>query len=64
MVGLPETDDILSDAWDYKGRPAVRSRTGGWSGAAMILGMYPNLKLWPLVVRVNLLQAFVFLALV
>ncbi|RZR82714.1 hypothetical protein BHM03_00009192 [Ensete ventricosum] len=56
MVGLPETNDILSDAWNYKGRPAVRSRTGGWSGAAMILGMYPNLNLWPLAVSVNLLQ--------
>ncbi|RRT80877.1 hypothetical protein B296_00013895 [Ensete ventricosum] len=55
MVGLPETNDILSDAWNYKGRPAVRSRTGGWSGAAMILGMYPNLNLWPLAVSVNLL---------
>lgn len=42
MVGLPETDgpgEILSDAWDYKGRPAIRSRSGGWTSAAMILGM-------------------------
>ncbi|XP_071703509.1 protein NRT1/ PTR FAMILY 6.3-like isoform X2 [Rutidosis leptorrhynchoides] len=28
----------LPDAWDYKGKPAVRSTTGGWTSAAMILG--------------------------
>lgn len=27
----------LADAWDYKGRPAHRSITGGWSCAAKIL---------------------------
>ncbi|XP_065045803.1 protein NRT1/ PTR FAMILY 6.3-like [Musa acuminata AAA Group] len=54
MVGLPETDDILSDAWDYKGRPAVRSRTGGWSGAAMILVVELNERLTTLGIAVNL----------
>ncbi|RWW51868.1 hypothetical protein BHE74_00041736 [Ensete ventricosum] len=45
MAGLPETSsasgEVLSDAWDYKGRHAVRSRTGGWASAAMILGLHP-----------------------
>ncbi|KAG6477359.1 hypothetical protein ZIOFF_066612 [Zingiber officinale] len=41
MVGLPEhkaSGEIVADAWDYSGRPAVRSGTGGWTSAAMILG--------------------------
>ncbi|XP_065011330.1 protein NRT1/ PTR FAMILY 6.3-like [Musa acuminata AAA Group] len=54
MVGLPETDDILSDAWDYKGRPAVRSRTGVWSAAAMILVVELNERLTTLGIAVNL----------
>jgi len=32
------SDETVSDAWDYKGRPAVHSTTGGWKSAAMILG--------------------------
>ena len=42
-MALPVTDDFgktLSDAWDYKGLPANRSKTGGWISSAMILG--PN----------------------
>ena len=38
---LPETASdgkALTDAWDYKGRPASRATTGGWGCAAMILG--------------------------
>ena len=38
---LPETASegkALTDAWDYKGRPASRAITGGWGCAAMILG--------------------------
>lgn len=36
---LPQTlGKTLPDAWDYKGRPAQRSKTGGWTSAAMILG--------------------------
>lgn len=30
--------DVLPDAWDSKDRPAVRTRSGGWLSAAMILG--------------------------
>ncbi|RLN41115.1 protein NRT1/ PTR FAMILY 6.3-like [Panicum miliaceum] len=40
---LPETASdgkALTDAWDYKGRPASRATTGGWGCAAMILGTY------------------------
>lgn len=39
---LPEVDGgkVLSDAWDYKGRPAVRSSTGGWASASTILGLF------------------------
>jgi len=38
---LPDTASdgkALTDAWDYKGRPASRATTGGWACAAMILG--------------------------
>lgn len=36
---LPQTQGkTLPDAWDYKGCPADRSKTGGWIAAAMILG--------------------------
>ncbi|XP_065037000.1 protein NRT1/ PTR FAMILY 6.3-like [Musa acuminata AAA Group] len=57
MVGLPETDgpgEILSDAWDYKGRPAIRSRSGGWTSAAMILVVELNERLTTLGIAVNL----------
>lgn len=39
-MALPESeaDKTLQDAWDYKGRPALRSATGGWTASAMILG--------------------------
>ena len=40
MSDLPQTQGkTLPDAWDYKGRPAERSKTGGWTAAAMILGL-------------------------
>jgi hypothetical protein len=40
MSGLLQTQGkTLPDAWDYKGRPAERSKTGGWTAAAMILGL-------------------------
>lgn len=40
MRTLPQTQgQTIPDAWDYKGRPAVRSKTGGWAAAAMILGL-------------------------
>ncbi|TYK19506.1 protein NRT1/ PTR FAMILY 6.3-like [Cucumis melo var. makuwa] len=37
-----QTKAILQDAWDYKGRPADRSKTGRWTAAAMILGLNLN----------------------
>lgn len=41
---LPETKqeaaETLPDAWDYKGRAALRSTSGGWASAAMILGPF------------------------
>lgn len=39
-MSLPELNEgkIVSDAWDYTGKPAERLKTGGWSAAAMILG--------------------------
>lgn len=43
MASLPDNNSdskTLSDAWDFKGRPAVRSLTGGWASAAMILGSF------------------------
>lgn len=40
MTTLQETEGkTLPDAWDYQGQPADRSTTGGWTSAAMILGM-------------------------
>ncbi|KAF8380485.1 hypothetical protein HHK36_027972 [Tetracentron sinense] len=42
-MALSQTEEkTLSDAWDYKGRPAERSKTGGWTSAAMILGISPS----------------------
>ncbi|KAG1362191.1 protein NRT1/ PTR FAMILY 6.3 [Cocos nucifera] len=57
MAGLPETNaegETLSDAWDFKGQPAVRSRTGGWISAAMILGVELCERLTTLGIAVNL----------
>ncbi|KAI6702261.1 hypothetical protein NL676_011397 [Syzygium grande] len=54
-MSLPETQGkTLPDAWDYKGRPADRSRTGGWTSAAMILGGEACERLTTLGVAVNL----------
>lgn len=42
-MALPHTQQetkVIPDAWDYKGRPALRSTSGGWAGAAMILGNF------------------------
>ncbi|KAL2901699.1 Protein NRT1/ PTR FAMILY 6.3 [Bienertia sinuspersici] len=44
----------VSDAWDYKGRPADRSKTGGWQSAAMILGGEACERLTTLGIAVNL----------
>ncbi|XP_068634209.1 protein NRT1/ PTR FAMILY 6.3-like [Aristolochia californica] len=55
-MSLPEMNEgkILSDAWDYKGRPAERSKTGGWTAAAMILGVEVFERLTTLGIAVNL----------
>ncbi|KAH0645905.1 hypothetical protein KY284_033789 [Solanum tuberosum] len=55
-MSLPETHDTktLPDAWDYKGRPALRSSSGGWSSAAMILGIEAVERLTTLGIAVNL----------
>uniref|UniRef100_A0A5B6ZPC8 Nitrate transporter 1.1 n=1 Tax=Davidia involucrata TaxID=16924 RepID=A0A5B6ZPC8_DAVIN len=56
MAVLPETQGTkaLPDAWDYKGRPAQRSTTGGWTSAAMILGVEACERLTTLGIAVNL----------
>ncbi|KAM0935617.1 putative ABC-type nitrate transporter [Dioscorea sansibarensis] len=45
---------ILSDAWDYKGRPSVRTQSGGWTSAAMILGVELCERMTTLCIAVNL----------
>ncbi|KAL5678950.1 hypothetical protein ACJX0J_005335, partial [Zea mays] len=60
VAALPETvaegkmTTTMNDAWDYKGRPAVRASSGGWSSAAMILVVELNERLTTLGVGVNL----------
>nr|XP_023928677.1 protein NRT1/ PTR FAMILY 6.3-like [Quercus suber]POE90553.1 protein nrt1/ ptr family 6.3 [Quercus suber] len=55
MSDLPQTQGkTLPDAWDYKGRPAERSKTGGWTAAAMILGGEAMERLTTLGIAVNL----------
>ncbi|KAL6906421.1 hypothetical protein ACP4OV_004022 [Aristida adscensionis] len=54
---LPETASdgkALTDAWDYKGRPASRAATGGWGCAAMILGAELFERMTTLGIAVNL----------
>ncbi|KAA8522245.1 hypothetical protein F0562_012918 [Nyssa sinensis] len=55
-MALPETQGTkaLPDAWDYKGRPAQRTTTGGWTSAAMILGVEACERLTTLGIGVNL----------
>ncbi|KAL4570917.1 hypothetical protein LXL04_026582 [Taraxacum kok-saghyz] len=55
-MALPESQvaKTLPDAWDYKGRSAARSSTGGWSSAAMILGVEACERLTTLGIAVNL----------
>ncbi|KAK6158008.1 hypothetical protein DH2020_005322 [Rehmannia glutinosa] len=58
MATLPETKqeaETLPDAWDYKGRAAVKSSSGGWASAAMILGVEACERLTTLGIAVNLL---------
>ncbi|KAK8957722.1 Nitrate transporter 1.1 [Platanthera zijinensis] len=57
MDGSPDqvqSDEIISDAWDFNGRPALRSRTGGWTSAAMILVVELCERLTTLGIGVNL----------
>ncbi|RYR29420.1 hypothetical protein Ahy_B01g053788 isoform A [Arachis hypogaea] len=55
MATLPQTQgETIPDAWDYKGRPAERSKTGGWAAAAMILGGEACERLTTLGIAVNL----------
>ncbi|KAL5551152.1 hypothetical protein UlMin_001328 [Ulmus minor] len=54
-MSLPTTQgETLPDALDYKGRPAVRAKSGGWSSAAMILGGEAMERLTTLGIAVNL----------
>lgn len=55
-MSLPEikADKTLRDAWDYKGSPAQRTTTGGWTSAAMILGVEACERLTTLGIAVNL----------
>ncbi|KAE9597705.1 hypothetical protein Lal_00041505 [Lupinus albus] len=55
MSSVPETHrETIPDAWDYKGQPAERSKTGGWIAAAMILGGEACERLTTLGIGVNL----------
>nr|GMD97244.1 protein NRT1/ PTR FAMILY 6.3-like [Ipomoea batatas] len=57
MASLPHTRDEakpLADAWDFKGRPALRSSSGGWIAAAMILGVEACERLTTLGIGINL----------
>ncbi|TVU48699.1 hypothetical protein EJB05_08344 [Eragrostis curvula] len=45
---------VVDGAWDYKGRPSARGSSGGWSAAAMILGVELNERLTTLGIAVNL----------
>ncbi|XP_010941437.1 protein NRT1/ PTR FAMILY 6.3-like [Elaeis guineensis] len=57
MVNQPQNNEpskTLSDAWDHKGRPAVQSRSGGWTSAAMILVVELNERMTTLGIAVNL----------
>ncbi|ERN02841.1 hypothetical protein AMTR_s00086p00160300 [Amborella trichopoda] len=51
---MADETDVLNDAWDYKGRPAKRSTTGGWLSAASILGVELVERLTTLGIAVNL----------
>ncbi|PHT95998.1 Protein NRT1/ PTR FAMILY 6.3 [Capsicum annuum] len=56
-MSLPETQHdakALPDAWDYKGRPSIRSSSGGWASGAMILGVEAVERLTTLGIGVNL----------
>ncbi|KAK9052305.1 hypothetical protein SSX86_028934 [Deinandra increscens subsp. villosa] len=56
VLPAPESQitKTVTDAWDYKGRSAARSATGGWTSAAMILGVEACERLTTLGIAVNL----------
>ncbi|XP_054824489.1 protein NRT1/ PTR FAMILY 6.3-like [Prosopis cineraria] len=54
LVAQTRQGKPIPDAWDYKGRPALRSTTGGWAAAAMILGGEACERLTTLGIAVNL----------
>ncbi|KAJ0960224.1 hypothetical protein J5N97_001936 [Dioscorea zingiberensis] len=58
MGSLAEPEEAngkaLGDAWDFKGRPSVRTESGGWTSAAMILGVELCERLTTLGIAVNL----------
>ncbi|KAI8546538.1 hypothetical protein RHMOL_Rhmol07G0126100 [Rhododendron molle] len=53
-VTSEEAKSTLPDAWDFKGRPAIRCSTGGWTSAAMILGVEACERLTTLGIAFNL----------
>ncbi|TYG91289.1 hypothetical protein ES288_A12G249900v1 [Gossypium darwinii] len=54
-MSLPVTQGkTLPDAWDYRGKPTERSKSGGWTSAAMILGGEACERLTTLGIAVNL----------
>ncbi|KAK8486603.1 hypothetical protein V6N11_068297 [Hibiscus sabdariffa] len=54
-MSLPITQGkTLPDAWDYRDKPAERSKSGGWASAAMILGVEACERLTTLGIAVNL----------
>lgn len=38
----PLLDDVVKGSVDFNGRPSRRSRSGGWSSAAFIIGKVTN----------------------
>ncbi|AES90949.1 putative nitrate-transporting ATPase [Medicago truncatula] len=55
MSTLPQTQgQTIQDAWDCKGHPAERSKTGGWTSSAMILGVEACERLTTMGIAVNL----------
>ncbi|XAR54968.1 Nitrate-transporting ATPase [Bertholletia excelsa] len=56
MAGSPDSQefDTLRNAWDHKGRPAQKSSSGGWTSAAMILGVEACERLTTLGIAINL----------
>ncbi|KAL2232979.1 protein NRT1/ PTR FAMILY 6.3 [Sesamum indicum] len=55
---LPDTAqqaaETIPDAWDYKGRLSLKSSSGGWGSAAMILGVEACERMTTLGIVVNL----------